>query len=168
MTTRQQPVRRRPSARLVVPVALGVVLVAIWAFGIVGWPGRVFDGAWQLRSAEVDGQALSLSGSRPLGLVMDTDADQDTVDIQAPCNYYAAKVSGAQDIVPDGSTDLAFVVTRGTLAGCAGPEQTRLEERYVAAYARVDHAEREGDALTLTGPGVRLVFDRAAPGVLVS
>jgi len=102
MTTLQRPARqRRHAVRIVLAAVLVVAALGIvWVLGIVGWPGRTFDGAWPLRSAEVDGSVLTLAGS------------------------------------------------------------------LVAALGRVDHAVREGDALTLTGPGVTLVFDPAAPGVL--
>jgi META domain len=175
--TLQRPVRQRRFApRLVVPALVVVTLVtAVWALGIVGWPGwpgGTFDGAWQLRSAEVDGRSLSLTvSSRPLGLTLQTNADQDAAGVQAPCNDYTATVSGANDVIPDRSTDLGFAVVSSTLAACAQPATTQpattqLEDAYIDAVRRVDHAERDVDVLTLTGPGVTLVFDRAAPGVL--
>lgn len=167
--TLQRPVRQRPFApRLVVPALVVVTLVtAVWALGIVGWPGGTFDGAWQLRSAEVDGRSLSLTvSSRPLGLTLQTNADQDDAVVQAPCNDYTATVSGANEVLPDRSTDLGFAVVSSTLAACAQPATTRLEDAYIGAVRRVDHVERDVDVLTLTGPGVTLVFDRALPDVL--
>jgi hypothetical protein len=167
MTTLQRPDRqRRFAARVVVPAVIVVTVVAaIWVLGIVGWPGGTFDGAWQLRSAEVDGRSLSLSGSRPLGLALKTDADDDLA-LRGPCNDYGGTVSGANDVIPDHSTDLTFTMTSSTLVLCLQPAMTKLEDAYVDAVRRVDHAERDADVLTLTGPGVTLVFDHAAPGVL--
>lgn len=169
MTALQRPARqRRSAARRVVPALIVVTVVAaVWALGIVGWPGGTFDGAWQLRSAEIDGRSLPLTvSSRPLGLTMQTDADQDEAVLRAPCNDYAAAVSGANDVIPDRSTDLGFAVVSSTLAACVQHATTQLEDAYIGAVRRVDHAERDVDVLTLTGPGVTLVFDRAARGVL--
>jgi len=168
MTTLQHPARRRRfPPRVVLPAVIVVTVVAaIWVLGIVGWPGGTFDGAWQLRSAEVDERSLSLSGSRPLGLTLQTDADDEGANLQGPCNFYGATVSGANDVIPDRSTDLTFTVVSSTMAACAQPAMTQLEDAYTGAVRRVDHAVRDADVLTLTGPGVTLVFDRAAPGVL--
>jgi len=168
MTTVQRPVRQpRFARRVVVPAVIVVtVMAAVWVLGIVGWPGGTFDGAWQLRSAEVDGRSLSLGGSRPLGLTLQTDADDDLAFLQGPCNFSRGTVSGANDVIPDRSTDLTFTVVSSTMAACAQPAMTQLEDAYTGAVRRVDHAVRDADVLTLTGPGVTLVFDRAAPGVL--
>jgi len=168
MTTLQRPARQRRFApRVVVPAVIVVTVVtAAWVLGIVGWPGGTFDGAWQLRSAEVDGRSLSLGGSRPLALTLQTDADDDLAFLQGPCNYYRGTVSGANDVIPDRSTDLTFTVVSSTLAACAQSAMTQLEDAYIGAVRRVDHAERDADVLTLSGSGVTLVFDRAAPGVL--
>jgi len=169
MTTLERPAHKwRPSARLVVPAVVVVaVLAGVWVLGIVGWPPRVFDGDWQLRSAEVDGSALILTASRPLGLTLETGAGDNNAELQGPCNYLGGGVSGANDVIPDDSTDLGFTVGFSTAVLCA-PAIARLEAAYVAAIGRIDHAERHGDVLTLTGPGVTLVFDRVAPGVLNS
>jgi len=37
---------------------------------------------------------------------------------------------------------------------------------HLGAVRRVDHAELDADVLTLTGPDITMVFDRAAPDVL--
>ena len=170
MATLQRPVHsRRLSARHVVPAVLVLaVLASVWGLGIVGWPGGTFDAAWHLRSASVDGGTLTLTGSRPLGLTLNTDAGENAASLQAPCNDVAFDVTGANDVIPDGSTDLEFKLRFSTAVKCADPQLTELEAAYVAALGRADHAERDGDVLTLTGPGVTLVFDRAAPGVLHS
>jgi len=156
MTTVQCPARqRRHAARVVLAAVIVVAVVATaWVLGIVGWPGGTFDGAWQLRSAEVDGTALTLPGSRALGLTVETDADEDSAYLRAPCNAYWFTVAGANDLIPDHSTDLTFTEGRSTLVACNSPQLTQLEEDLVGAVRRVDHAELEADVLTLTGPDI--------------
>jgi heat shock protein HslJ len=95
-------------------------------------------GAWQMSSGVVDGIGFRIVPDAPITLTVKGSE----VGGRSACNHYGAEMVGE-----DGGVRLR--VTSMTEMACPEP--------------RVTGATRDGDRLTLTGPGVELTFDRLAP-----
>jgi heat shock protein HslJ len=95
----------------------------------------------------------------PIPLVAGADITMTVAGTQvsgrSACNLY-----GGEIVVVDGQ--LRFGQMMSTDMACDGPVMAS-EAMYLAAMAEVRAASRDGDRLTLTGPGVELVFERLEP-----
>lgn len=103
-------------------------------------------GHWQMTSGTIDGVVLALVDDAPITLaVTGTQASG-----RAACNQY-----GGEIVVEDGRT--RFSLTSMTAMACGAPVMA-VEAALAAALPRVVDAAVDGDRLTLTGPGVELLF----------
>jgi heat shock protein HslJ len=139
----------------------GIVVVAlVAALSVVGCrstsvdgtdgPAAV-DGDWQLASGTVDGAAFPVVVEAPITLTVTGT----TIGGRAACNLYSGAMSA------DGSAPLFRLMSMTEMA-CDAPVMA-AEAAFLAAIARVEGTTRDGDRLTLSGPGVELVFDRLRP-----
>lgn len=107
--------------------------------------------SWQLASGTVDGAPLGLAPNAPVTLTVGGTE----VSGRSACNWYTGRIvvdAGVLRIDQTSSTEMA----------CEEPAMA-TEAEYLAALARVRRATRDGDRLTLLGPGVELSFDELAP-----
>ncbi|MFZ0014602.1 MAG: META domain-containing protein [Acidimicrobiia bacterium] len=134
---------RRVIVLLVAMVAVSACLGSDFADSV--------EGPWQLTSGTVDGEEIPIIDSHPITITFDDDQVSGT----ASCNGYG----GTFDL--DGSS-----ISLGNLAmtemACFPEETMEAEQMYAGALIRVDNVSVDGD-LTLTGPGVELVFSALAP-----
>lgn len=141
--------------RSVALVALLIALIGCASDGATSPPsaGDVIDaaGSWQMSSGLVDGAGFPIIPEAPITMTVSRDGIQG----RAACNHY-----GGQIVVEDGRP--RFRLTSMTAMACAEPIMA-AEAAFVAALPRVVDAVRDGDRLTLTGPGVELTFDRLPP-----
>jgi len=141
----------------VLPLALVSILLVACASGTPNAPsaspGGMVDalGDWQLSAGTVDGAPLAMVAAAPI--TMTVQATQ--VGGRSACNQYGGEIT----IV---AGELRFGAMVMTEMGCDEPVM-RSESAFHAAMARIRGATRDGDRLTLTGPGVELVWDRLAP-----
>jgi heat shock protein HslJ len=108
-------------------------------------------GDWQLASGTVDGDPFPIVLDAPITLTVDGTQ----IGGRSACNHY-----GGEIVVEGGRPK--FSLMSMTEMACAEPVMA-AEAAFVAVLPRVVGAARDGDRLTLTGPGVELVFDRLAP-----
>jgi heat shock protein HslJ len=108
-------------------------------------------GAWQMSSGTIDGVVLAVVDDAPVTLTVKGTQ----ISGRAACNHYGGEV-----VVEDGRP--RFSLTSMTAMACADPVMA-AEAAFTAALPRVVGAARDDDRLTLTGPGVELLFDRLAP-----
>jgi heat shock protein HslJ len=109
------------------------------------------DGAWQLRSARVDGEAIALLDDHRVTATITGDE----IGGRAACNSYGAAMREAEGAV-------TFGIVFQTDMGCEAPVM-EIEAAYMSALARVTSAERSGPVLLLAGPGVELEFELLGP-----
>ena len=109
------------------------------------------SGAWQMSSGVVDGVGFRIIPDAPITMTVKGSE----VGGRSACNHY-----GAAMVVEDGG--LRLRVTSMTQMACPEPAMS-TETAFVAAVERVTGATRDGDRLTLAGPGVELTFDRLPP-----
>lgn len=116
-------------------------------------PGGMVDalGDWQLSAGMVDGAPISIVA--PDSITMTVEGTR--VGGRAACNLYGGEIT----IV---AGELRFGAFSMTEMACEEPAMS-AESAFLAAMARVRGASRDGDRLTLVGPGVELVFDRVLP-----
>ncbi|HEX9848458.1 MAG TPA: META domain-containing protein, partial [Acidimicrobiia bacterium] len=109
------------------------------------------EGAWQLTSGTVDGEAIPILESHPITI----EFGDGQVGGTAACNGYGGtyELSGATLSM----SDLAM-----TEMACSPDEVMEAEALYASALILVDHVEVNAD-LTLTGPGTELVFEMLEP-----
>ena len=110
------------------------------------------DGQWRLESGSVDGEMIKIPRGQPISL----EVNGATAGGRSSCNAYGASV------VLEGST-IEFRRIEGTLMGCL-PAAMTAETEYLDALGRVRTVARDGDQLTLTGPGVELRFETSGAG----
>jgi heat shock protein HslJ len=108
-------------------------------------------GSWQMSSGTVDGVGFRIVPDAPITMTVKGS----DVGGRSACNHY-----GAEFVVEDGEVRLRM--SSMTMMACPEPAMS-AETAFVGAIGRVTGATRDGDRLTLTGPGVELVFDRLAP-----
>lgn len=108
-------------------------------------------GDWQMSSGTIDGVAIGLVDDAPITL----SVQGTQITGRAACNHYGGEIA-FQEGRP------RFALGSMTAMGCAEPIMA-VEAAFSAALPRVIGAARAGDRLTLTGPGVELLFDRLAP-----
>jgi heat shock protein HslJ len=108
-------------------------------------------GSWQMSSGTVDGVGFRIVPDAPITMTVEGS----DVGGRSACNHY-----GAEFVVEDGEVRLRM--SSMTMMACPEPAMS-AEAAFVGAIERVTGATRDGDRLTLTGPGVELVFDRMPP-----
>jgi heat shock protein HslJ len=106
------------------------------------------DGDWQLASGAVDGAEFPVVADAPITMTVTGT----TIGGRAACNQYGGAMSAD-------SREPVFQITSMTAMACAEPVMA-AEAAFLGAIARVQGATRDGDRLTLSGPGVELAFDR--------
>ena len=104
-------------------------------------------GSWQLASGTVDGAAFPLVADAPITLTVQGTS----ISGRAACNQYGGELS-----VVDGGPRLSM--THMTEMACEEPAMA-AEAAFSAALSRITEAGRDGGRLTLTGPGVDLIFE---------
>jgi len=109
------------------------------------------QGAWVLVSATRDGAAIPIVEGARITLTIE-DA---TYGGTAACNSYSATFDAA-------AQQLRFDNLAQTDMGCA-PDVMASEQAYLAALVKVEDLARDGDQLTLSGPGVQLSFTALPP-----
>ena len=145
--------RLRMLARVTITVVLTVVVGACAAGASDPGGAEPVDvtGDWQMSSGTIDGVALAVVEDAPVTLsVAGTQ-----ISGRSACNHY-----GGEIVFQEGRP--RFVLTSTTQMACAEPVMA-VEAAFSAVLPRVVGAARDGDRLTLTGPGVELLFDRLAP-----
>jgi heat shock protein HslJ len=115
------------------------------------------DTTWRLAAGDVDGDALVLLDANPVTLSLDPDGG---IGGTAACNNYGGPFMATLDTSSDtgGTFSLTFGALFRTEMACFPDEVNQLESAYLAALGRVTTAQRAGDALTLSGDGIRLDF----------
>ncbi|HET9755954.1 MAG TPA: META domain-containing protein [Candidatus Limnocylindrales bacterium] len=108
-------------------------------------------GAWQMSSGSIDGVALAVGDDSPITL----SVTGTQISGRSACNNYGGEIA-FQEGRP------RFILTSSTQMACAEPVMA-VEAAFTAVLPRVVGAARDGDRLTLTGPGVELLFDRIPP-----
>lgn len=108
-------------------------------------------GDWRLVSGSDGGVAIPLVDGHDV--TMTVAGTQ--ISGRSACNLY-----GGEMVVVDG--EVRFEQTSMTAMACEEPVMA-AEAAYLAAMAKVRGAVRTGDRLTLTGPGIELVFERLEP-----
>lgn len=128
--------------------ALVAVLLAGCGVGPFGSdePDVEIEGAWMLESGRTSDGDLTPPPSGDVTLIFDGDVGRGA----AGCNDYG----GEYDL---SGGDLEFSDLAQTLMGCDEPAAS-FERDYLAALDAVDHVERDGDRLRLTGDDVSLEF----------
>lgn len=117
-----------------------------------GGSGQVdATGDWRLTKGTNAGAAIPIAPDADITLTVEGS----TVSGRSACNQY-----GGQVVVKDGVVQFGDLFS--TEMACAEPIMAS-EAAYHAALAGVRAASRDGDTLTLTGPGVELVFGKVAP-----
>jgi heat shock protein HslJ len=105
------------------------------------------DGDWRLQSGTNQGQPVPLVAGSPINLKIDATQAGGT----AACNHY-----GGQIHVSGGN--VSFSEMAQTEMACVDDRIMVSETAYMTALLKVTTAERSGNALVLSGPGVELQF----------
>ena len=108
-------------------------------------------GDWQVTSGTIDGVVLAVADDAPITLTVKGTE----ITGRSACNTYGGGIE-----FEEGRP--RFALTYMTQMACAEPVMA-VEAAFTAALPRVVDAARDGDRLTLTGPGVELTFDRLPP-----
>ncbi|MEX1172542.1 MAG: META domain-containing protein [Chloroflexota bacterium] len=138
----------------VIPLTLvSVLLVACAGSAPSASPGGMVDalGDWQLSAGALDDAPIPLVPANPITMTVEGTR----VGGRAACNLYGGDIT----IV---AGELRFGDMVMTEMACDEPVM-RSESAFLAAMARVRGASRDGDRLTLVGPGVELIWDRLEP-----
>lgn len=130
-------------------------ILALVAITLVACLGSDFansvDGSWQLTRGTVDGEAIPILESHPITITF----EEDQIGGTASCNSYG----GTYEL--DGPT-----ITFGSLAmtemACMPEETMAAEQLFGSALTMVETVGLDGN-LTLSGPGVELVFEPLEP-----
>jgi len=108
-------------------------------------------GSWQLSGGQIDGVRMPIVDDSPITLTVDGSQ----ISGRAACNYYGG------EIVVDGGR-VRLRATSMTEMACQEPVMA-AEAAFIGALDRIGAASRDGDSLVLSGPGVRLEFERLPP-----
>lgn len=131
------------------------VLLLLTALISAGCLGNDFadsiEGSWELTSASVDGEEIVLVPSHPVTMTFKGNEVNGT----ASCNGYGGTFER------DGSS-IAFGNLAMTEMACAPPGTMTAEAMFASGLAGVERVEVDG-GLTLSGPGVELVFELLEP-----
>ena len=110
------------------------------------------SGAWKLASGTGPGGQVAVLDDHPITVAIAGSELSGT----AACNGYGAQIERA---VTGGIT----IGELGMTAMACEPAVMASESAYTAALSRVDAIELEGERLVLSGPDVRLEFERLPP-----
>lgn len=111
------------------------------------------DGAWQLTSGSSNGMPIELIASHPVTMSLESESIGGT----AACNSYGGEVRISNN---------TFSVSRlaVTEMACSPSETMEVERIYLEALELVDEVGlTESGTLTLSGPEVKLEFERLDP-----
>lgn len=105
------------------------------------------DGDWRLQAGTDQGQPVPTVAGSPINLKIDGTQAGGT----AACNHYGGqiRVSGS---------DVSFSEIFQTEMACIDDKVMASEAAYMTALLKITTAERSGNALVLSGPGVELRF----------
>lgn len=150
--------RDRLAGMKTIPLLI-LVAILIAACGIANDPapspsaaGMVeANGEWELVRGTNDGVAIPLVP----GAAITLSVDGSQISGASACNQY-----GGEIVVADGQ--VRFGPMFMTEMACDEPVMAS-ESAYLAALGKVTSAAIDGDRLTLSGPGVELVYERLAP-----
>lgn len=109
------------------------------------------EGPWQMTTGTVEGEEIPLLASHPITI----DFEGDQVTGTAACNGYG----GTFEL---NGSEISIGALSMTEMACFPEEAMRAEAMFAEAIPRVDTVELD-DGLTLTGPGVELVFEALEP-----
>ncbi len=155
MTSRRQPRMRRLGRLVTVAMALALAVVVGACTASASDPGGAgpvdMTGDWQMSSGTIDGVALAVGADSQITL----SVTGTQIGGRSACNNYGGEIA-FQEGRP------RFILTSSTQMACAEPVMA-VEAAFTAVLPRVVDAGRDGDRLTLTGPGVELLFDRIPP-----
>ncbi|HQR28067.1 MAG TPA: META domain-containing protein [Nocardioides sp.] len=110
------------------------------------------SGTWRLTSGTASGGTLALDDSHPVTLLVEGDR----VSGVSACNNYMGQVTVS-------GSSVTFGQLGGTQMACMPSSVMALEQAYLAALGTVDTGARDGDTLTLSGPGTTLTFEPVPP-----
>jgi heat shock protein HslJ len=110
------------------------------------------DGDWRLQAGTNQGQQVPLVAGSPINLRIDGTQAGGT----AACNHYGGKVHVS-------GNNVSFSELFQTEMACIDDRIMASEAAYMTALQKVTTAERSGNALTLSGPGVELKFVLVPP-----
>jgi heat shock protein HslJ len=105
------------------------------------------DGDWRLQAGTDHGKPIPIVAGSPVDLKIAGAQAGGT----AACNHYGSKVRVS-------GSSLSFGEIVQTEMACANDRVMASEAAYLAALSKITKAERSGDSLVLTGPGVELSF----------
>jgi heat shock protein HslJ len=110
------------------------------------------DGDWQLQAGTNQGQPVPIVAGSPINLKIDGTQAGGT----AACNHYGGQIqiSGSR---------ISFGEVIQTEMACLDDQVMASETAYVTALPKVTTAERNGNGLVLSGPGVELRFALIPP-----
>jgi heat shock protein HslJ len=145
-----------PPYRLPTVVRTPIFRLLVAAILVVGCGGSTsspidVSGTWQLTGGTVDGAPFPVVPDAPVTLSVASSE----IGGRSPCNHYGGRI-----VVDDNGS--RFEMTSMTAMACEEPVMA-AEAIFIAALPRVRGATRDGDRLTLSGPGVELTFDRLPP-----
>jgi heat shock protein HslJ len=113
-------------------------------------------------TGSLDGDWVLVEGTGPDGAIPIAEGDPPSLTIEGErwggtvCNHYGstARIDGDRVTLDD---------VAWTEMACLDEQLMASETAYLAAYPSVDHVERDGDQLVLTGPETELRYDPVAP-----
>ena len=153
MTAARGVIDSMPTLNLIGSVALTLGLLGCGSAGAPTTRDAPVDatGTWQLTSGEMDGIAMALAPDFPISMTVDGSQ----VSGRSACNFYSG------EIVVDGGR-VRFSQTSMTQMACQDVVMA-AESAFFAALGRIGAASLDDGGLVLSGPGVRLEFERLPP-----
>jgi len=110
------------------------------------------DGDWRLEAGTNQGQPVPIVAGSPISLKIDGTQAGGT----AACNHYGGQIHVS-------GTSISFSEMAQTEMACVDDRIMASETAYMTALQKVTTAERSGNALVLSGPGVELRFALIPP-----
>ena len=110
------------------------------------------DGDWRLQAGTDQGQPVPIVAGSPINLKIDGTQAGGT----AACNHYGGQIRVSANSV-------TFTEIFQTEMACVNDQVMASETAYMTALQQVTTAERSGNALVLSGPGVELNFALIPP-----
>lgn len=110
------------------------------------------DGDWLLQAGTNQGQPVPIVAGSPINLKIDGTQAGGT----AACNHYGGKIHVS-------GSSVSFSEMAQTEMACIDDRIMASEAAYMTALLKVTTAERSGNALVLSGPGVELRFALIPP-----
>lgn len=110
------------------------------------------DGDWGLQAGTNQGQPVPIVAGSPINLKIDGTQAGGT----AACNRYGGKIRVSGD-------DVSFSEMAQTEMACIDDRIMASEAAYMSALQKATTADRSGNAMVLSGPGVELRFALIPP-----